>query len=46
MNKWLRLTCAGALVAGTLSVCALAADFTASAEHLNDLGLFQGTGNG
>lgn len=46
MNKWLRLACAGALVAGTLSVCALAADFSASAEHLNDLGLFQGTGNG
>ena len=46
MNKWLRLACAGALVVGTLTVCALAADFTASAEHLNDLGLFQGTGNG
>lgn len=46
MRHWLRAAIAGALLAGALTVSAAAADNTACAEHLQDLGLFQGTEQG
>ncbi|MDO4270073.1 MAG: S-layer homology domain-containing protein [Eubacteriales bacterium] len=46
MNKWFRTVCAGALLAGALTASAFAADFTDCADHLKDLGLFQGTEQG
>ena len=46
MKKWIRFACAGAVLAGMLTASALAADFTASAEHLSELGLFRGSEQG
>lgn len=46
MRHWFRAAIAGALLAGALTVSAAAADNTACAEHLQDLGLFQGTEQG
>ena len=46
MKKRIRFACAGAVLAGMLTVSALAADFTASAEHLSELGLFRGSEQG
>ncbi len=46
MKKWLRLACTGAVLAGALTVSAFAADYTACASHLEDLGLFRGTEQG
>lgn len=46
MKQWFRTVLAGALLAGSLVVSAAAADHTACAEHLHDLGLFQGTAQG
>lgn len=46
MRHWFRAAIAGALLAAALTVSAAAADNTACAEHLQDLGLFQGTGQG
>lgn len=46
MKQWFRTVLAGALLAGSLVVSAAAADYTACADHLKDLGLFQGTAQG
>ena len=46
MKKYIRMACAAAVLAGALTVSALAADFTASADHLSELGLFRGTEQG
>ena len=46
MKQWFRTVLAGALLAGSLVVSAAAADYTACADHLKDLGLFQGTEQG
>ncbi|MGI6181056.1 MAG: S-layer homology domain-containing protein [Agathobaculum sp.] len=46
MKKWIRTVCAGALLAGALTVSAFAADFTSCADHLKEMNLFQGTGDG
>lgn len=46
MKQWFRTVLAGALLAGSLAVSAAAADYTACADHLKDLGLFQGTAQG
>lgn len=46
MRHWFRAAIAGALLAGALTVSAAAADNTVCAEHLQDLGLFQGTEQG
>ena len=46
MKKWLRLACTGAVLAGALTASAFAADYTACASHLEDLGLFRGTEQG
>lgn len=46
MKQWFRTALAGALLAGSLAVSAAAADYTACADHLKDLGLFQGTAQG
>lgn len=46
MKQWFRTVLTGALLAGSLAVSAAAADYTACADHLKDLGLFQGTAQG
>ena len=46
MKQWFRTVFAGALLAGLLAVSAAAADYTACADHLKDLGLLQGTEQG
>lgn len=46
MKQWFRTVLASALLAGSLAVSAAAADYTACADHLKDLGLFQGTAQG
>lgn len=46
MKQWFRTVLAGALLAGSLTVAAAAANYTACAEHLKDLGLFEGTAQG
>ena len=46
MTKWFRLACAGAALSAALTASALAADFTACAELLSDLGLVRGTEQG
>lgn len=46
MNKWLRTICAGTILATLITVSAVAADFTLCADHLKELGLFQGTEQG
>ncbi|WP_346704085.1 S-layer homology domain-containing protein [uncultured Agathobaculum sp.] len=46
MKQWFRTVLAGALLAGSLAVSAAAADYTSCADHLKDLGLFQGTAQG
>ena len=46
MKQWFRTVLAGALLAGLLAVSAAAADYTACADHLKDLGLLQGTEQG
>ena len=46
MKQWFRTVLAGALLAGSLAVSAAAADYTVCADHLKDLGLFQGTAQG
>ncbi len=46
MKQWFRTILAGALLAGSLTVSAAAADYTACADHLKDLGLFEGTAQG
>lgn len=43
MKKSIRMACAAAVLAGALTVSALAADFAANADHLGELGLFRGT---
>lgn len=46
MKRSFRIALIGAVLAGALAVSAAAADFTNCAEHLDELGLFQGTGQG
>lgn len=46
MKQWFRTALTGALLAGSLAVSAAAADYTACADHLKNLGLFQGTAQG
>lgn len=46
MNKWLRTICAGIILATLITASAVAADFTSCADHLKELGLFQGTEQG
>lgn len=46
MNKWLRTICAGTFLVTMVTASAVAADFTQCADHLNQLGLFQGTDQG
>ena len=46
MKQWFRTVLAGALLAGSLAVSAAAADYISCADHLKDLGLFQGTAQG
>lgn len=46
MKQWFRTVLVSALLAGSLAVSAAAADYTACADHLKDLGLFQGTAQG
>lgn len=46
MKQWFRTVLAGALLAGSLTVAAAAANYTACAEHLKNLGLFEGTAQG
>lgn len=46
MNRFFRAACAGLALTAALTVSALAADFTECANHLKELGLFQGTQTG
>lgn len=46
MKKTFRIALAGAVLAGVLAVSAAAAEYTACADHLHALGLFQGTEQG
>lgn len=46
MNHMFRITAAGLALTAALTASAFAADFTASADHLKELGLFRGTDQG
>lgn len=46
MKQWFRTALTGAMLVGSLVISAAAADYTACADHLKDLGLFQGTAQG
>lgn len=46
MKQWFRTALAGALLVSSLVISAAAADYTACADHLKNLGLFQGTTQG
>ncbi len=46
MKKLLKIFIVCVLAVSALTVCSLAADYTAAADNLNEMGLFLGTGSG